>query len=96
MASLEITPKTCVVNINRQVIDRNTKNPEQPPEPPIRVQRGKSGKAVYANEIAVLDAQGNEVARFIYDPQNKIVACGARLVLVAHHGAIAVGQEPER
>lgn len=85
---LPITPKTCVVNVNRQVVDRNTRLKEN--EPPLRVQRGKSGKAKHGHGVAVLDASGNEVARFIYDPENKIVACGARIVLVAHYGAKVV------
>lgn len=83
-----ITRKTVVVNVNRQVVDRNTKAKRN--DPPIRVQRGKSGKAVYGHEVAVLDAHGEEVARFIYDPAGAVVACGARLVLVAHHGAKVV------
>lgn len=89
--TIPITPKTVVVNINRQTIDANTKHGRN--DPPIRVQRGKGGKADYGTEVAVLDAQGEEVARFIYDPQNKIVACGARLVLVAHHGAKVVSTQ---
>lgn len=92
--SLEITPKTTVVNVNRNTINRNTvkaKNGETDFEPPVRISRGKSGKAEYGNEVAVLDAAGNEVGRFIYDPTGKLVACGARLVLVAHHGAKVVG-----
>lgn len=80
----EITRTTTVVNINRQVIDRNTKHGTN--EPPIRVQKGKSGKPEYGHEFAVLDAQGNEVALFIYRPDGALVACGARLVLIAHHG----------
>ena len=88
-ASLEITPKTVVVNVNRHTIDRNTKNGLN--EPPVRVSRGKSGKSEYGHEVAILDSKGEEVARFIYDPTGAIVACGARLVLVAHHGAKVVG-----
>ena len=88
-ASLEITPKTIVVNVNRHTIDRNRKQGTN--EPVVRVSRGKSGKAEYGNEVAILDATGEEVARFIYDPNEALVACGARLVLVAHHGAKVVG-----
>lgn len=90
---LEITRKTVVVNVNRNTINRNTikaKNGETDFEPVVRVQRGKSGKAEYGNEVAVLDAAGNEVGRFIYDPTGALVSCGARLVLVAHHGAKVV------
>lgn len=94
-APLPITRSTTVVNVNRQVIDRNTRarnaDPSAPTEPPIRVQRGKSGKADYGSAVAVLDASGNEVGRFVYDPEGAVVACGARLVLIAHHGARVVG-----
>lgn len=92
---VSITPRTTVVNINRQVVDANSKrmkaDPQALAEPPIRVSRGKAGRASYGHEVAVLDAAGNEVARFIYDPHNKVAACGARIVLVAHHGARVVG-----
>ncbi len=84
-ASLQITPDTVVVNINRNTIDANRK--QQTNEPPIRVSKGKRGEPEYGHEVAVLGPDGSEVARFIYDPHNKIVSCGARLVLVAHHGA---------
>ncbi|AXQ69228.1 hypothetical protein HOU02_gp497 [Caulobacter phage CcrBL9] len=91
---MEITRKTVVVNVNRQTIDANSKKARlgEPSEPaaPIRVQKGKSGKATYGSEVAILDAQGEEVARFIYNPQGALVSCGARLVLVAHHGAKVV------
>lgn len=85
MERVEITRKSVVVNVNRQVIDANTKHGRN--DPPIRIQRGKSGKPVYASAVAILDENGKEVGRFIYRPDGAIVACGARLVLVAHHGA---------
>lgn len=85
MKAFPITPRTVVVNVNRQVVDKNTRLKTN--EPPISVRKGKSGKAKYGHGVAVLDANGKEVARFVYDPQNKLVACGARIVLIAHHGA---------
>lgn len=85
MSRPEITRTTTVVNVNRQVIDRNTKHGTN--EPPVRIQKGKAGKSVYAHEVAILGKDGEEVARFIYNPDGAIVACGARLVLVAHYGA---------
>ena len=88
---MEITPQTTVVNVNRGRIDGNTKglklDAHHRVEPPISVRRGKRGQADYGSEVAILDAGGQEVARFIYDPANKLVSCGARIVLVAHHGA---------
>lgn len=91
MRPIPITRKTTVVNVNRQAVDRNTRLKTN--EPVIRVQKGKSGKAKYGHGVSVLDAAGNEVARFIYDPHNNIVACGARLVLIAHHGAVVLEEE---
>lgn len=81
----EISPKTVVVNVNRNVINSNRTRGEA--EPVFRIQRGKGGKAQIAEAVAVLDAEGREVARFIYKPDGALLACGARAVLVAHHGA---------
>ncbi|UTC29670.1 hypothetical protein BAJUN_00400 [Bajunvirus bajun] len=86
---MDITPKTVVVNVNRHVISRNTK--AQANEPVFRIQRGKSGKATMAEAVAILDAQGNEVARFISgEDGGTLLACSARAVLLAHHGAVPV------
>lgn len=87
---IEITRKTTVVNVNKHVIAKNIHRAPEDVEPPIRIQKGKSGKPTYGSEVAVLDAEGNEVARLIYDPHGHLVSCGARLVLVAHHGARVV------
>lgn len=90
----QIRPDMTVVNVNRNTINSNTKHGTN--EPPIRVQKGKSGKADYGHEVAVLDAAGNEVARFVYNAEGKIVSCGARLVLLAHHGAKVVSPGSDR
>ncbi|AXQ68380.1 hypothetical protein HOT99_gp237 [Caulobacter phage CcrBL10] len=79
-----------VLNVNRQVIDRNTKH--QTNAPPIRIQKGKGGKPTYAHAAAILDANGQEAGRLIYNAQGSLVACGARLVLVAHYGAVPVSE----
>ena len=84
----QITPKTVVVNVNRGVIDSNTKQGTNLPA--LRIQRGRNGKPTVAEAVAILDAEGREVARFVYDPQGKLLKCGARMVLIAHHGAMAV------
>ncbi|UTU07878.1 hypothetical protein CcrC1_gp192 [Caulobacter phage C1] len=92
--TIPITRNTTIVNVNRQTIDANSKKARlgelSEAAAPIRVQKGKSGKATYGSKVAVLDAKGEEVAHFIYDPQGALVSCGARLVLVAHHGARVV------
>ncbi|ARB14398.1 hypothetical protein Ccr5_gp178c [Caulobacter phage Ccr5] len=87
---MKITRTTCVLNINRQVIDRNTKRGTD--DPPIRIQRGKSGKPTYVREAIILDKNGEEAGRLIYDARGALVACGARLVLVAHYGAAPVSE----
>ena len=49
---------------------------------PIRIARSPSdAKPAYANEVEILDAAGNAVARLVYDPERRIMRCGARLVL---------------
>lgn len=81
----EIKPSTVLLNVNRQQIDRNTKHGTD--DAAVRIQKGKSGKAVYCHEAAILDANGEEVARLVYNPEGALVACGARMVLICHHGA---------
>lgn len=85
---MDITPATTVINVDRNTINSNTKHGTN--EPPVRIQKGKSGKSERAHEVAVLDKNGEEAARFIYKPDGALVKCGARLVLLAHHGAKAV------
>lgn len=88
MSALVIDRDTTIVNIDRNTINSNTKHGTD--APPIRIQKGRRGKAQRAHEVAVLDAAGNEVARFVYNAAGAIVPCGARLVLIAHHGAVPV------
>uniref|UniRef100_A0AB74UL64 Uncharacterized protein n=1 Tax=Caulobacter phage BL57 TaxID=3348355 RepID=A0AB74UL64_9VIRU len=63
---------------------------------PIRIQKGKSGKPLYTQEAIILDKNGEEAGRLIYDPSGALVACGARLVLVAHYGAKPVSECVDR
>lgn len=88
-----ITRKTVVVNVNRGVIDSNTKRGTNLPA--LRIQRGRNGKPTVAHAVAVLDAEGREVARFVYDAKGKLLKCGARMVLIAHHGAVAVSVDDD-
>ena len=62
------------IHINRNTIDSNRKNSTN--NPPIRYQKGKYGKAVYAHEVAFRDG------RIIYDHEGFLLPCGARLVIV--------------
>lgn len=68
-----------IISVNRNTIRSNTTQGKE--DPPIRVARTIAGKGEYGSDVSILDAQGNEVARFVYDPEKAILKCGARLVL---------------
>jgi hypothetical protein len=68
-----------IISVNRHTIASNAKHGKA--EPPIRVARTIAAKGDYGSDVSILDHDGNEVARFIYDPQDPILKCGARLVL---------------
>jgi hypothetical protein len=70
-------------HINRGVIDSNRKNGTE--NPPIKFQRGKTGKATYAMEVA-LPAN----SKVIYDSKGRILACGARLVIISEEAPTVV------
>ena len=76
-------------HINRGVIDANTKRQKADPtaaiDPPVTYRKGKHGKGVYGNEIAIYDDQGNEVARVVYSPDKPLLPCGARMVIVSEN-----------
>lgn len=63
-------------HINRQVIDANRKHKRN--DPPVRFQKGKYGKPVYAHEVE-FPAGG----RVLYCPDGKLLPCGARLVITS-------------
>lgn len=94
---IEIERNTVVINVNRRNVDANTKSRREgltrPDLPVMRVQRGKAGKPVYGDTVAIYDAAGNEVGRVIYRADGAIVSCGARCVIVAHHGAAVIEDE---
>lgn len=63
-------------HINRNVIDSNRKHGRN--DPPVRFQKGKYGKAVYAHEVSLPAG-----CRVIYDAAGRILPCGARLVIAS-------------
>lgn len=67
------------VTINGHTIRSNINKAE--PAPPIRISKSKHGAPEYATQAVIKDEAGNEVARLVYDPQQAIMGCGARLVL---------------
>lgn len=63
-------------HVNRNVIDSNRKHGRN--DPPVRFQKGKYGKSVYA--MAVELPAGS---RMVYSPHEPILPCGARLVVIS-------------
>ena len=76
------------INVNRHRIAANAKNGSR--DPVVRFSDGKFGQAKYCSELAILDKNGEEVARIIYDPINPVLPCGARLAISAEHGVRAL------
>jgi hypothetical protein len=64
-------------HVNRNVIDSNRKHGRN--DPPVRFQKGKYGKAVYAHEVKLPVG-----ATVVYDPRGRILPCGARLVITSN------------
>lgn len=64
---------TYYVHVNRNIIDANRKHDRD--DPPVRFQRGKSGRATYAHEIELLGP-----SRIVYDGK-QLLKCGSRLVI---------------
>lgn len=79
-----IQPSDSVIHVNRGTIDSNRKHNKT--DPVLKVQKGKSGKGDYGRKVEVLDLDGRVAATFHYD-ETGILACGAKVVLVAPHGA---------
>lgn len=72
------------VSINGHVIRKNSKHGTK--EPPIRIAKSLSDKKpTYASSVEITGP-----SRLIYDPDQKILACGARLVLVCDGDVKAV------
>lgn len=90
MSDVLIRPTDTIVHVNRGTIDTNRKalkdDPSIVPMPVLKAQKGKSGRGEYGHKVEVLDEDGRVAATFVYDP-NGILACGAKVVLIAPHGA---------
>lgn len=82
-------------HINRGVIDSNRikrkADPNAEVDPPVVFRRGKTGRGVYGNEIAILDDNGKEVARIVYSDKKPILSCGARVVIISSNEPKVVG-----
>lgn len=87
---IQIKPSDTVIHVNRGQIDSNRialkQDPAAATKPVLKAQKGKAGKGAYGNAIDVLDAHGDVVGTFFYDPAG-ILACGAKAVFIAKYGA---------
>ncbi len=83
--TIEIAPSDTVIHVNRGKVDGNRKRGTH--EPVLKLQKGKSGRGQYArHKIAILDQDGRVAGYVVYDPAG-ILACGAKAVIIAPHGA---------
>lgn len=65
-----------IVHVNQHKIRSNIKKDEGELEPVLTCKTYKSND--YANEVEILDADGNVVAKVVYSP-HKPLSCGARV-----------------
>jgi len=63
-----------LIHVNQHVIKSNRKTGEN--KPVLTVKTYKSND--YAHDVEILDAEGNVVARVIYQPDNPL-SCGAHV-----------------
>lgn len=63
------------ISVNKHIIAGNLRHGRN--DPPIRVSRGKSGKPKYGYTVKILGS-----SELVYNSQEPILKCGARLVLV--------------
>lgn len=88
--SVTISSDTTVIHVNRGTIDSNRKQDRD--LPPLSVRKGKRGDAVYSDRILILGADGQPAGEVVYN-KDGILPCGAKAVIIAYHGAEAVGTE---
>lgn len=81
---VEIAPKDTVIHVNRGTIDSNRVQGKD--NPPLSMRRGRRGKAEYGDRILILDRHGEIAGEVVYN-RDGILPCGAKAVIIAHHGA---------
>tara|TARA_R110000787_G_scaffold134333_2_gene246707 strand:+ start:198 stop:512 length:315 start_codon:yes stop_codon:yes gene_type:complete len=72
-----------VIHVNQHVIRANSKRPVEEAEPCLTVKSSREGNR-YAYKVAILDENGKEVARVVYDPVG--LSCGSKCYIVTHNG----------
>lgn len=73
--------KKHIIHVNQATIKANTKYGEN--EPPLTCKSYNSNE--YAQEVDILDKEGNVVARVVHRPHNPL-SCGARVWIEAYEG----------
>lgn len=64
------------VHVNSNTIRSNRK--QNINNPPLSIRKTRSAKAIYCSEVNIHDAEGNIVARVVYEPGNPL-SCGAQV-----------------
>jgi hypothetical protein len=82
--AVAIKSSDTVIHVNRGTIDKNRVRGED--SPPLTMRRGKYGKGQYGDRILILDRNGEIAGEVVYN-RDGILACGAKAVIIAHHGA---------
>lgn len=88
---VDIGPKDIVIHVNRGTIDGNRKHNRD--NHPLSMRRGKSGRAQYGDRIFIYGKDGEIAGEVVYS-RDGILACGAKAVIIAHHGARVDVPEP--
>lgn len=88
-----------LVNVNSHHIRDNAKALkkgalEEELAPVFSCRKTPAGKPTYADAVIILDKDGNEVGRLVYEP-NGGLACGARAYLVLKHAPSLEGRLQE-
>jgi hypothetical protein len=75
------------LSVCKNVIASNNKRGWEDPDPAIRVSRTKSGKAVLrGHTVAIMDADGREVARIVSTQDGKpVIKCGAKVGIITDY-----------
>lgn len=82
------------VSVCKQVIASNNKTNWEDPKPTIRVSNTPSGKVVLREHgVAIVDAQGNTVARLVATQDGKpVISCGAKVALITEYDVVPLSE----
>lgn len=75
------------ISVCKNVIASNNKKKWVDADPSIRISKSKSGKAISrVFSTAILDSQGNEVARIVSSKDgNPVLKCGAKVAIITEY-----------